>query len=526
MKLNFKTFIILLATLIFALTAYFSTGYFHADEHYQVIEFAGLKAGWNARNEVAWEFHTQIRSALLPTLAYCIFSLNSVFQIHDPYISLFILRLISGFLCLFALVFFFRKSSISLFKTEQSDNFLRITYLILLLLTWYIPFLSVRFSSETWSAICLLFGLGFYFEIGKSRYTSLIIGILFGLAFLFRFQMAFGLIGIGIYHLIYGEDKIKSTFKILLGFSIVLIAGVLIDRWFYSEWVFTPWKYFWLFFENDLLNDVESSFGTSSKYYYLEALYQLPTHFMGIVLIICLFITTLFKPKNPIIWFILPFIFVHSLISHKEERFLFPIVFLFPFFVISAFLLLNQSGALKKFTRPVIYCTILGLFFVNLIGLSVMTTKSAGLGRMEITHYIHNHYGKQKVYLINTPFANPYNPWGSLPEKFYLEKNIRFQQIDNLANLSDTLFQPGKINLLVLRGYDIDHNYLPGNIEKMGFKLEVQSISKKEQSMNRYVKGFENFDVLYLYKWKRNKTSTQRKKGNIANKTNQSNQLK
>ncbi len=504
MKLDLKTLIILLSAIIFALTAYFSVGYFHADEHYQVIEFAGLKAGWNEPQEVAWEYHTQIRSALLPTLAYWIFSFNSFFHITDPYTSLFILRLISGFLCLFALVFFFRKSSAFLFKPGQSNSFLRTTYLILLLLSWYIPFLSVRFSSETWSAICLLFALGFYFEIGRNKYNALVIGILFGLAFLFRFQMAFGLIGIGIYHLIYGQQKLKTTLKVLLGFSIVLLLGCFIDRWFYSEWVFTPWKYFWLFFENDILNGVESSFGMSSRYYYLEALYQLPTHFIGIVLIICFVIAVIFRPKNPVIWFIIPFVLIHSFISHKEERFLFPIVFLFPFFIISAFSFLSGSVFLRKFFNPLVFCMILGLLFTNLIGLFFMTTKSAGLGRMEITQYIHTNYGNQPIHLINTPFANPYNPWGSLPEKIYLEKNMDFQQIDNLGNLSDSLFQDHHINLLVLRGYDIDHNNLPGNLEKMGFRLKAQSISKKEQSMNRYVKGFENFDILYLYEWKKN----------------------
>lgn len=504
MKLNFKPIILVLAALIFILTAYFSVGYFHADEHYQVIEFAGLKAGWNTPGELAWEYHTQIRSALLPTLAYWIFSLNSLFHITDPYTSLFVLRLFSGILCLFALVFFYRKSSIFLFKDLETGSFLPLTYLVLLLLTWYIPFLSVRFSSETWSAICMLFALGFYFDSTKHNYTSLLIGALFGLAFLFRFQLAFGLIGIGVYHLLYGKEKLRTTGQILLGFSIILLMGVFIDRWFYSKWVFTSWNYFWLFFESHVLTNTESSFGVSSRYYFLEALYQLPTHFMGLIWMICFVVALIFRPKNPVMWFIVPFVLVHSLISHKEERFLFPIVFLFPFFVLSAFILVYQSQKLRKIFRPLVYTVTAGLFFTNAVGLFYMTTKSAGLGRSEITQYIHTHYGSKNIHLINTPFANPYNPWGSLPENYYLEKAMNFRQIDNLGHLSDSLFQPGKVNLLVFRGYDIDHNYLPGNIDTMGFRLKAQSISKQEQSMNRYVKGFENQDVLYLYEWKKN----------------------
>jgi phosphatidylinositol glycan class B len=302
---------------------------------------------------------------------------------------------------------------------------------------------------------------------------------------------------------IYGQQKLQTSLKVLFGFSLILLLGVLIDRWFYAQWVFTPWSYFWLFFENDILNGTESSFGTSSPFYYLEALYQLPTHFVGVVLLVCFVIAVIFKPKNPVTWFIIPFVLIHSLISHKEERFLFPIVFLFPFFVLAAFSFLSGLTFLRKFFNPLVVYTLFGLFFVHSIGLFYMTTKSAGLGRSEITQHIHTAYGKKKVHLIHTPFANPYNPWGRLPEKIYLEKNMQFQQINNLADLSETLFRPGQINVLVLRGYDIDHNYLPGNLDHMGFKLKAQSISKKEQSVNRYVKGFENFEVLYLYEWKK-----------------------
>ncbi|MGV3611876.1 MAG: hypothetical protein ACO1N0_13050 [Fluviicola sp.] len=501
MKLTFKKWILFSAAIIFILTAYFSVGYYHADEHYQIIEFAGLKTGMNAPGEMPWEFHAQIRSALLPTLAYWIFEMSSFFQMTDTYLYLFILRLISGFSCLFALVFFFRKSG-AFVLFSGSDSFLRTSYFILLLLSWYIPFLSVRFSSETWSAIFLLLGLGFYFEIAKNRSIALVVGILFGLSFLFRFQIAFGLIGVGAYHLICGQQKLRTTLGLLSGFSLVLLAGVLIDRWFYSEWVFTPWNYFWLFFENDVLNQTESSFGTSSGFYYLETLYQLPTHFAGVVILASFIIVLIFRPRNPVTWFVLPFALIHSLIAHKEERFLFPIVFLVPFFILSAFSFLT-STRFKKIFKPIVYGTLFCLFFIHSVGLFYMTPKSAGHGRNEITQYIHTHYGSQKIHLINTPAANPYNPWGSLPTKIYLEKHIQFLQVDNLAGISDSMFKPDYVNLLVLRGYDIDHNYLPGNIDRMGFRLEIQSISKKEQSMNRYVKGFVNAEVIYLYKWER-----------------------
>ncbi|WP_106831233.1 hypothetical protein [Parabacteroides pacaensis] len=40
---------------IYFLIAIHSSGYYHPDEHFQIIEFAGLKAGWNQAADLPWE---------------------------------------------------------------------------------------------------------------------------------------------------------------------------------------------------------------------------------------------------------------------------------------------------------------------------------------------------------------------------------------------------------------------------------------------------------------------------------------
>jgi hypothetical protein len=42
-------------------------------------------------------------------------------------------------------------------------------------------------------------------------------------------------------------------------------------------------------------------------------------------------------PRHPLVWAAVPFVVAHSLVAHKEERFLFPLVFLVPAFVALAF---------------------------------------------------------------------------------------------------------------------------------------------------------------------------------------------
>ena len=52
--MKFKHAILLAAFIWYAFTAYFSMGYYHADEHYQIIEFAGSIDGSNTEPELAF----------------------------------------------------------------------------------------------------------------------------------------------------------------------------------------------------------------------------------------------------------------------------------------------------------------------------------------------------------------------------------------------------------------------------------------------------------------------------------------
>ena len=44
------------------LVAYRSQGFYNCDEHFQVLEFLGLKLGMTRPAELAWEFRAEVRS--------------------------------------------------------------------------------------------------------------------------------------------------------------------------------------------------------------------------------------------------------------------------------------------------------------------------------------------------------------------------------------------------------------------------------------------------------------------------------
>lgn len=499
MKLSVTSILIFLSVVVFTITAYYSVGFFHADEHFQIIEFTGIKVGWNTPNDVAWEYHTQIRSTIQPTVAYGLISIFKLFGISDPYTLSFLLREASGLTLILALVFFYRNTNrfTQSKKHPQYNNLLKYLYLGFLLLIWYIPYLGVRFTSENWSAIFLLFALGCFFSENKNRKSLLLTGLFFGISFLFRFQIAFALIGFGIHHLIFGTQKLKTSLLIIGGFILALLIGVFIDRWFYSEWIFTPWNYLQTFFDSDL----SINFGDLPWDYYLNRMFHLPTKLIGSLLFLSLTAALIFKWKLPFIWMILSFILVHSFVGHKEERFLFPIVFLFPLFFVQFFQLLIDTIP-KKIALTLVGLTSLGILTTSVVGLPILATTSAGLGRNGITHFIHRNYQGKPVNLIAMPYSNPYAPW-FLNERFYLDGNVSFNPINKFEELDSTRIKRDTINLFVTTGFFLDTYPQKENIQKMGFKLIQQSVPAYKLKMDRYVREIDDQQVTYLYELKK-----------------------
>ena len=485
----YKIFFFIVA-LIFFITAFNSHGFYHADEHYQIIEFAGLKLGTNSTTELAWEYESQIRPALQPTVCFGILKALNFIKITDPYTQAFLLRMLTAILALIVIGYFVKQSK-DQFENEKTKK----AYFLLSFLLWFIPLISVRFSSETWSGLLFLLSLGIFLNSEKSLKKPLLIGVVLGFSFLFRFQTVFLIFGFILWLLII-KKQFRFILKVGIGFLTVLLIGFLIDSWFYNKWVFTPWNYFYV----NIIEGAASGFGVSPWYYYLEKLITFPTYFIGIPMAIA-FITHIIKsPKNIFLWCIIPFFIIHSIIPHKEERFLFPIVFLFPIILITAYQILLNSINSKIIANVFKYVLVVLFVAVNSFGLIAMSIKSAGIGRMEITKYIHDKYRGKHINLIFCPYANPYNPWQSLPVKFYLEKNMTEVMINNLCELNDSLYKANAENLLVIKRVDLENTECKAVVAHNNFVLIKQSLPKWEERINQYYKGFENSEIIMLYR--------------------------
>jgi phosphatidylinositol glycan class B len=488
---NIFKLIVILAAVVYSITAFNSHGFYHADEQYQIIEFAGFKLGTHSPDELAWEFNKQIRPSLQPVIGFVVLKACNIFNLNNPYNQAFVLRLLSALFAIIVISIFVR-STTSLIKNRS----VKTAYYLLSYFLWFIPVISVRFSSETWSGLMFLLSLALFLNNSNHKLKPFLIGFTLGLSFLFRFQIAFAIIGFVLWLIVIDHSKPKYLLKIFASICAVLFFGVLLDSWYYGEFVSTPWNY--------LLSVIASGgdgFGTSPWHYYIFKFLSYPSYFMGIPLLLSIVLTLIFKPDSLMLWCIIPFVLIHSFVPHKEERFLFPIVYFFPLLLIEAYTIVNRLITKRGWIMSLNIVLIVGFILINLVGLIAMGQKSAGIGRMEITKYIHDNYGDHNINLVFCSWANPYNPWHSLPVKFYLEDSLTEHRVNNLCEVNDSLFIKDAVNLLVIRKIDKEKIECSRIIDSDNFIFETQSVPEWIEKINVKYKGFENSDILELYRY-------------------------
>jgi Alg9-like mannosyltransferase family len=319
--------------LAYLIAAWCTKGYYHPDEHFQILEFANYKMGFTPQWGLAWEHAAQIRPALQPIMVWGLMYVGYGLGMSDPFVFALLLRLLSAML-MFGLLWRFSR--------YLSADFQR-PYLLTAaaLFLWFMPFLGARFSSENWSALTLLVGLYMLMrfeepsknEAVNPKYNLLkaaTIGFLFGLSFWLRFQMAFALAGITVWSLYNRHLSARSIVALICGGLIAVGLNIGLDSWFYGNWVLTPLRYF----QVNILEDKAAQFGVSPWWWYLPEANRAMKIPLGTILL-AFFLTGVHLRRNHLMtWVLIPFVLGHALVAHKEMRFLFPVIF--PFLYLAA----------------------------------------------------------------------------------------------------------------------------------------------------------------------------------------------
>ncbi len=351
------------AVLIFVITAINSIGFHHFDEHFQILEFAGYKLGFNELSDLPWEYGEAMRSGFQPFVAYSLLKGMNSLNITNPHTQAIFLRLFSSCLVFFC-IFYFIKHHLNDFKTNQK------WFVILSFGSFFIPYLAARFSSESWSGAFLILGITLLFSnINKNNNKILISGIVLALSFLCRYQTGLCLAGLGLWLIFIHKISLRDISFLAGGFFIGNLFGILMDFWLYGDWVFPVYHYF----EQNILESKAAQFGVSPWYYYFILMTRYGW-FSILPLLISIFylLFLLLKPKHLLTFIFIPFILIHFITGHKELRFLFPILFFAPYVVLVVWDIINQ-----RFSGTFLSGVGVLLLALNFIGLILNAIKPA-----------------------------------------------------------------------------------------------------------------------------------------------------
>jgi phosphatidylinositol glycan class B len=365
-----RMFILCMSAALFLhlLAVTWSVGYYHTDEHFQILEFLNFKLGRSTGSELAIEFGAKMRPWLQPAMDYCVSRVLSKTGITNPFYWAWFFRLISGFLGWLSLV------GLSILSYEWFDDAkLRKLALLLCATLWYLPALHARQSSESLSGSVFYLGVSLLFLFFESGglLLHLIVGLLFGAVFEFRYQMGFLVASVFIYYFQVYKPKYNNLFALITGILAIVALGTWVDHWGYGEWTFAPWNYLPY---NLILGHVADVDTQPILDFFRSSLTEtFPP--LGLLTLCTFALGWIFKPFHLLTWITFPLYLIHSIIGHKELRFIFPIADAGPFMILLAASATHRAGRVWKgiwetHSGIVLLKTI---FAINLLALTAST---------------------------------------------------------------------------------------------------------------------------------------------------------
>lgn len=318
----------LLASLaLTCVTAVGSYAYFHLDEYFQVLELARFRLGLVDAWSLPWEHAERLRPWLQPGL-YVVVGKALGPLARDPFVLGLACRLVTGLLSWAALASFVR-ASLPLLEDEEAQRL----HVRILTLAGFLPYLFVRTSSETLSMAALTAAAAVLLPACEPRAPHafrgtarrvLAVGVLFGVAFEARYQTAIAALSTFGWLAVVGRARPRVLASFVLGGAAVVGLSALVDAWGYGGVAFPPLSYA----RTNLLEGAAALFGSDPPFAYL---WLSPANILAplvVVLLVLVPLAWIRRPRHVLTWMTMPFVVIHNLLSHKEERFLFPVAVL------------------------------------------------------------------------------------------------------------------------------------------------------------------------------------------------------
>jgi len=308
------------------LAAFTSVGFFHPDEHFQILEYLNvLQGGLDKSRLPEIEILEMMRPWLQPYLYYY---LGLPLESFGPFVQSFFFRLITGGFGIWAM-----STWLKILPKRKEFRWAR----PLLYTAWFVPFLLVRTSSDSLSAIFFFLGMGrwclknlsFDQLLGNWRGHSDTkgfgeLGIWFGFAICIRYLTIVPIAGLLIWCLLMRQISFRHCCVFLLSFVGIALLGPLLDRIGHGTWTWSTWNHIRV----NLFEGHSAHFGTLPVWGYFSLLLKKGVPILSLPILIACGVHLCKRPKSLLNWIILPTFLFYSLIGHKELRFLTPIILL------------------------------------------------------------------------------------------------------------------------------------------------------------------------------------------------------
>lgn len=435
--------------LLTILCAWFSTGFYHIDEHMQVLEFASWKMGITPDSAMPWEFHQQVRSSLLPAIVYLISKTLSILGLFNPFTVTFLLRLLTGFASWLITCLLCLHLSKNM-KTEKGKKL----FVLMSLFLWFVPFLSVRFTTENIAGLSFLYGAYILLRTIEKENTIIwpyiVAGFLFGISFFIRAPLIIAILAFIIWLIKINKVKWKN---ILILFAATLLAIGLnswLDNWFYEEHVLTFFNFINLYLRHSVhgINGI----GANPWWFYVEQFALRITPPLSLFMLATFVIGIYKNRKDPFVWVIIPFVLIHCIIRHKELRFLFPVLFIFIYITALGIDYLLTKKVWQKW-----YKYIYAAALIIVLPLLLFRTLYPAYTPSSYYKYIYTNISGKNIplYIVQNnnapPVWNPFNPslflqqntndynYILLNKNFYKNPNVTSVTIKNPDDLGASL---------------------------------------------------------------------------------------
>ena len=303
------------------------------------------------------------------------------------------------------------------------------TFLLLSFFLWFVPYNAARFSSETLAGRIFLIGLaGFLLNRDHKPANYLLAGVILGLSFIVRYQVAFMIIGFGAWLIFMQKTGLRNLLAFTLGFLLLTAIGIIIDRWFYGEWVLTAWNYF----RQNLVLGKAAGFGTSPWWYYFSETFMNAIPPFSLVYILAVSLYACFFPRDILTWSAMPFVIAHFIIPHKEIRFLFPIIGFLPVMIVRVAAQVKQrTGEVQVNKRWV--QLLVNLFWITNMAMLVLLIFRPADDRISLYKKLWYDYpGPSKLYFMG---ENPYHR-AKVDVHYYKRKSLVFVPTDSLNQIT------------------------------------------------------------------------------------------